>query len=168
MYVIKKDGIKRYIGEIQKISSGKLKSVFIKYMYNSITLGGELKIPKGITMLAVGLTMSHIYENYILYLKVVPNQIVSMWVGGDNMGSSYSENYPLAGIGVNGKDILSDTSPLLGLNLMRGMNIICGYSKEINNYKGDAPVIDIRNFPIVSEEEYNKDPGFHFKQIDDK
>lgn len=169
MYVIKKDGIKRYVGEIKKeIPSGKFKNAFIKYMYNLVTLVGELKIPKGITMLAVCLTIDNINEYPILYLKVVPNQIVGIRITGDSTGSAYSDGYSLYEFIVNGKNILSDTSPSLGLNLMRGMYITCDYSEEINNYKGGAPIIDIRNFPTISEEEYNKNPKLHFERIDDK
>ena len=169
MYVIKKDGIKRYVGEIKKeIPSGKFKNAFIKYMYNLATLVGELKIPKGITMLAVCLTIDNINEYPILYLKVVPNQIVGIRIAGDSTGSAYYDGYSLYEFIVNGKEILSDTSPLLGRSLMRGMNIICSYSEEINNYKGDAPIIDIRNFPTISEEEYNENPKLHFERIDDK
>lgn len=137
-------------------------------MYNSITLGGELKIPKGITMLAVGFAKGNINEHTILYLKVVPNEIVSIYISGDNMGNAYSDIYNLYGVIVNGKDILSDASPLLGLPLMRNDHIICSYSEEINNYKGDGFITDIRNFPTISEESYNKNPELHFKLIDDK
>ena len=78
MYVIKKDGIKRYVGEIQKIPSGRFEtppSFF--YMWDTsyrrigwLGIRGKLQVPDNIKMLKVNNTC----------IKVLPRQKITITI----------------------------------------------------------------------------------------
>ena len=122
MYVIKKDGIKRYVGDVEiKVPSDTIKYNEWKGNYFRRKLLWNFKVPEGITMLKL-----HIYKD--IFIKVRPLQEIVI------RGDAKKNNREQALYFVNQHEI-SDT----WLN-----PISISFSKEINSYSG-KDILDISN-----------------------
>ena len=176
MYVIKKDGIKRYVGEIKKEIPC---DYFSDYEMNTFKEGNNkcsitvyLKVPEEITMLCVWVG-SNVYDDTPpdFYLKVVPNQLIKI----SYIGKYGSNNiYYLSDAIVNNNSIFDKLDPYFNyyLSPISTTHIEIELSEKINNHEKKPiidpdkkkPIIDVRNYPDISEEEYNKNVAFHLKR----
>lgn len=185
MYVIKKDGIKRYVEEIKKeIPCGYFTDYqmnLCKFKNNKCSMTVYLKVPEEITMLSVhicGLFGNDFRDSPPeFFMKVTPNQLIKFsFIGKYHSGNN---NYYIDDIIVNNKNIniLDKLNILVELRLTDDLltYVDMTFSKLVNDYKGEElitgiviPIIDVRNYPDISEEEYNKNVAFHLKRIDNK
>lgn len=168
MYVIKKDGIKRYVGEIQKIPSGKLKSPKItagSIEANNICFGfltGAFKVPEGITQLKS--------EELGVLLLVKPSQILYI----DIQVEPYCDPYAPSALPPNMAQIAFiefNREKKFKNNgvLTNGENLFFEYSKEINKLINKKyEIIDLTKLGSLTEGEYNKtSDNEKFERIDD-
>ena len=122
MYVIKKDGIKRYVGDVEiKVPNDTITNNKWEGSYFRRKLLWNFKVPEGITMLKL-----HIYED--IFIKVRPLQEIVI------RGDTKRNNREQALYFVNQHEI-SDT-------WIRPISI--SFSKEINSYSG-KDILDISN-----------------------
>lgn len=122
MYVIKKDGIKRYVGDVEiKVPNDTITNNKWEGSYFRRKLLWNFKVPEGITMLKL-----HIYED--IFIKVRPLQEIVI-IGNP--------------IGYRGEQ----ASYLVNQHKVRKTwvhPISISFSKEINSYSG-KDILDISN-----------------------
>ena len=124
MYVIKKDGIKRYVGDVEiKVPSDTIENNKWEGSYFNQTILWNFKVPEGITMLKL-----HIYKD--IFIKVRPLQEIV--IRGKNTG-------PTLG-GVASSYFVNQHKIIWCLVYP----IRISFSKEINSYSGKN-ILDISN-----------------------
>lgn len=180
MYVIKKDGIKRYVGEIKKeipcdyFTDYQMHLHKIEYDKHSrkdkYSLTVYIKVPEEITMLAVWVGFNA-YDDTPpdFYLKVVPNQLIKISYIGEGERYDGKDDYYLTDVIVNNSIF---ENPYYSISPTYTMQIEIAFSEKINNHEKKLiidpdekkPIIDVRNYPDISEEEYNKNVAFHLKR----
>ena len=124
MYVIKKDGIKRYVGEIQKIPNDTIEKNNWIGNYLKRKLLWTFKVPDGITMLKL-----YIEEDF--FIKVRPLQEIAI-TGHARLASS--EGDMVASYYVNQHRVRRCSKQPISIS----------FSKEINSYSGED-ILDISN-----------------------
>lgn len=178
MYVIKKDGIKRYVGEIKKEIPCDYFTDYlmdlVKTEKNKCSMTVYLKVPEEITMLAVWIGAKY-YDDTPpdFYLKVVPNQLIKISYIGKNYNGNH-ETYYLTDVIINNNNIIDKFSPYTEFPCTptESTHIEIKFSEKINNHEKKPiidpdekiPIVDVRNYPDISEEEYNKNVAFHLKR----
>lgn len=186
MYVIKKDGIKRYVGEIKKeipcgyFSDYQMELHKIEYdkysQYDKYSLTVYIKVPEEITMLGVWVGFNYNDDTPPdFYLKVVPNQLIKISYIGKGRRDDGRDDYHLTDAIVNNNSIFDKLSSYgYYLAPTYTMQIEIEFSEKINNHEEKPiidtdekiPIVDVRNYPDISEEEYNKNVAFHLKRGD--